>query len=486
MEERSLILCVYVGVFALAVAQRERPDLAEAAVVLADKPDRGRTIAVNDRAHAAGARVGQTIVQARAAANDAAILVHDAARSQAVWSDMLDALDAVSPLVDDSGEGLAFLEMHGVSGDPHEWIARVRRTLEPFDLPVRTALASNKFVARAAAYAADGSICPAGQEAQCVALLPLELLELDPRAIERLHLLGVNKLGELARLPHGPFVRRFGKAASAWHGRASGKDPTPFIPRAHELHVDASLYGEGAAVQEEQLYFALRILTDRVCADLSALGKGASLVQLSFECENGDVHLLPVGFAQATADPRPMLDVIRAKMENQTFASPVTGLRMQALRLEENGTPASLFTGGQADPQALSIALARLEAALGTGARAAHVHPAHRLEARFSYDPFVPPRHAALPAAATAAVHCLPQLRLLSIREIDVRISGNAPAFVGSPPQAVLECAGPWRIDDGWFEAPVMRDEYDVLLEDGALYRIFRQGECWYVRGAYD
>lgn len=482
-----MMLCVYVRVFALAVAQRERPDLAEAAIVLADTPDRGRAIAVNDRAHAAGARVGQTILQARAAANDAEILLHDSARSQLVWNDMLDALDAVSPLVDDGCEGLAFLEMRGIAGGPPEWIARVRRTLAPFDLPVRVALASNKFVARAAAYAADGSVCPAGEEAQCVAPLPLELLELDPRTVERLRLLGVNKLGELARLPHGPFVRRFGKTAAAWHERACGKDPTPFIPRAHELHVDATLYGEGAAVQEEQIYFALRILTDRVCADLVALGKGASLVQLSFECENGDVHLLPVGFAQATADPRPMLDVIRAKMEGQTFVSPVTGLRMQALRLEENGTPATLFAGGRADPQAVAVALARLEAAPGMAARQARVQPAHRLEARFAYDSFVPPLHVALPAAGAAtAVRGSPQLRLLTVREIDVRIAGNAPVFVGSPPQAVLECAGPWRIDDGWFETPVTRDEYDVLLEDGALYRIFRQGECWYVRGAYD
>jgi len=50
----------------------------------------------------------------------------------------------------------------------------------------------------------------------------------------------------------------------------------------------------------------------------------------------------------------------------------------------------------------------------------------------------------------------------------------------------VLDCAGPWRVDDGWFESPVMRDEYDVLLDDGMLCRIYRQGERWYLRGAYD
>ena len=33
---------------------------------------------------------------------------------------MLDALDAVSPLVDDVRPGLAFLDMHGIAGDARD------------------------------------------------------------------------------------------------------------------------------------------------------------------------------------------------------------------------------------------------------------------------------------------------------------------------------------------------------------------------------
>jgi hypothetical protein len=32
----------------------------------------------------------------------------------------------------------------------------------------------------------------------------------------------------------------------------------------------------------------------------------------------------------------------------------------------------------------------------------------------------------------------------------------------------------------------LVRDEYDVCLEDGALLRIAREGEAWSVRGVYD
>ncbi len=309
------------------------------------------------------------------------------------------------------------------------------------------------------------------------------MLDLDPRTVERLHLLGVTRLEDLAKLPHGPFVRRFGKAAAAWHDRARGIDPTPLRPRAHEVQIGAAAYGEGSAAQEEQVYFALRVLAERVCSDLSRAGKAATLLQMTFECENGDVRVVDVGFAQATGDSRTMLDVMRAKLEGLTFASPITGLRLQAMQLEECGAPATLFGQNDADPQALAVALARLQAATAREPQRARVRPSPRLEGRFALERFGVPVQSASGGAAVKTSPA-PQLRLLAVREIDVTMRGNEPREVGA--RRVLDCAGPWRVDDGWFEQPILRDEYDVLLDDGMLCRIYRQGERWYLRGAYD
>src|SRR5579875_1694133 len=66
----------------------------------------------------------------------------------------------------------------------------------------------NKFVARAAALAGGRRVIATQREARrFLAPLPLTLLELDPHLLERLHLLGITSLGDLAALPHGPFVR---------------------------------------------------------------------------------------------------------------------------------------------------------------------------------------------------------------------------------------------------------------------------------------
>jgi len=167
-----------------------------------------------------------------------------------------------------------------------------------------------------------------------------------------------------------------------------------------------------------------------------------------------------------------------------TFAAPITGLRVQVTRLEEGGASASLFARNEPDPQAIAVALARLEAIGGVAVHPARVRPAHRLEARFAYDDgnLIVKQHP-VTAPPKPVARC-PQLRMLAVREVTVQLRGNAPAAIDA--RRVVECAGPWRVDDGWFEAPVTRDEFDVLLDDGMLCRIYRQGEPWYLRGAYD
>ncbi|MBV8245103.1 MAG: hypothetical protein JOZ38_04205 [Candidatus Eremiobacteraeota bacterium] len=477
------LLCVTVPTFRLQVAMQTY-GVEACSAILADKRDRGHVIELNDAAKRSGARTGMTLVAAQAAASDAALLVHDPVRSGDVWRDVLDALDTVSPLIDDTAEGVAYLHMVGAAGTPQDWIANARAALEPFALPLRIAVGSNKFVARAAAFVGDGVVCAPGKERATVAPLPLEVLpDTDPQVLERLELLGIRTLGELAKLPHGPFVRRFGSRAARWHRHAQGVDMTPFLPRAHEISIEASTYGDGTAETEEQVYFALRVLVGRVQEDLSHLGKRAGALQLRIECDNGEARELTIHIATPTSAPQMLFDLAKAKVEGQTFESPIAGLRLQACRLEEGGAPTTLFASNGADPAAVALALARLESAFGVQPVAAKLQPAHALEAQFAYERFDgPPERVRSESALPAAP--IPQMRLLHVKEIPVQMVRNAPAFVGA--QAVVDFAGPWRIDEQWFQTPLRRDEYDVLLDDGALYRIFKQGERWYLRGAYD
>jgi protein ImuB len=408
------------------------------------------------------------------------------------WEELLDALDAVSPLIDDARPGLAFVDMHGSPGTPVEWMRRTREAIAPFVLDARLGIGSNKTCARAAASVGNGTICPAGEERGFLAPLSLELLDIDPKIVQRLRLLGIERIGDLARMPHGPFVRRFGPEAARWHACACGRDPAPLVPRAHSVAIEATMFGEGRADDEAQVIFALRVLLSRICSDLERCGKRAGSLQLDVELEDAATRCFDVLLASPTIRERDMLDVVRAKLDGVRFEAPIVGLRLRAVRLEEGGEKVALFADGDFDPQAIAVAISRLEAMLGEPVRRARTRSAHVLEERFAYDPYVAPKREPMndKRSQLACETLVPQLRLLAVTEIDVRVRNGEPAAVGldaKPPRAVVECSGPWRVEIGWFsDAYVVRDEYDVLLDDGELYRIYRQGTQWYLRGNYD
>jgi protein ImuB len=50
----------------------------------------------------------------------------------------------------------------------------------------------------------------------------------------------------------------------------------------------------------------------------------------------------------------------------------------------------------------------------------------------------------------------------------------------------VLNAAGPWRTSGDWWTTTAWnRDEWDIALSNGSLYRIYHDSN-WYVEGSYD
>jgi protein ImuB len=85
-----------------------------------------------------------------------------------------------------------------------------------------------------------------------------------------------------------------------------------------------------------------------------------------------------------------------------------------------------------------------------------------------------------------------------------VTVAGGRPARVttdrrGFDGGLVLQCAGPWRTSGAWWSVAPMRsegshqtawnrDEWDVALGDGAVYRIFRDRDTdrWFIDAIVD
>ncbi len=277
--------------------------------------------------------------------------------------------------------------MRGIAGDPIRWLHTVTHVLTPFEIPFALGIGPNRFVASVAAR--GKRTCARGEEAEFVAPMPLDVLPIDPHTCERLRMLGVRTLGELAALPHGPFVRRFGPESARWHALARGIDDVPLIPRPRRMMIERTLFGEGSAASEEALLFALRSLVARIVDDLVVLGQRAAELVLGLQCEDGQLHEIQIRIAHPTAREGLLFDLTRAHLEGVRLQAPVEGLRLRIERMESGGTPLSLFSTQDPDAEAVELALARIEAALGEGAvlRAFSVD-GYRPEKRVVYERF--------------------------------------------------------------------------------------------------
>ena len=70
-----------------------------------------------------------------------------------------------------------------------------------------------------------------------------------------------------------------------------------------------------------------------------------------------------------------------------------------------------------------------------------------------------------------------------------VAVTCGRPGFVAAEGirGKVLDVAGPWRTSgDWWTSDPWSRDEWDIALSDGAVYRLYCEPRGWFVEGSYD
>jgi protein ImuB len=157
-----------------------------------------------------------------------------------------------------------------------------------------------------------------------------------------------------------------------------------------------------------------------------------------------------------------------------------------------------LFARAQPTPEQLSTLLARLAALMGQDRIGAPATiDSYRPDA-FEMRPFATEHHhvAPRPAAAQPVVSTLRRCRRPVAARValdgaqPVRITTDRRGFAGG---TVLTASGPWRTSgEWWVEEPGAaswnRDEWDVSLSDGAVYRVFRDRDTdrWFVDAIVD
>ncbi len=158
----------------------------------------------------------------------------------------------------------------------------------------------------------------------------------------------------------------------------------------------------------------------------------------------------------------------------------------------------TLFTRAHPTPEQVSTLLARLGALMGQDRIGAPATVDSYRPGAFAMVPFAPRTQHLAPRTqhlAPRTQHLISSLRrcrqpvparVVADDGRPVHVTSERRGFTGGP---VTMASGPWRTSgEWWLSFPWNRDEWDVALGDGAVYRIFRDRDTngWFIDALVD
>jgi protein ImuB len=453
---------------------------------------------------------------------------------------LLDVARTCSPRVQACADRLVTLDVDGLThlfGDHHAVTEHLRRVAAEHGFPVvHVAVAATQTAAILLASTCDGlTIVPAGHEAAALAPLPVRALQLldsrdkeqgtrdkgqppipNPQSpIPTLARWGIHTLGQLAALPPDELSARLGQDGVRWQRLARGEDPAPLVPTPDEEVFEAVFEPEWPIEGMDPLAYVLDQLLPPLCRRLERRDRAAAVLHLRLRLVTRDVH------ARSLQLPAPMRDavVLRTLLMLALEATPApAGIDVVSITIDP--TPGrvvqeSLLTRAVPPPEHVATLMARLGALMGErrcgSPRLLDSHrPGAFVMGAFSMEQGQGTRNKGQDQSPTPN----PQSPSASLRRFRLPVSARVQVEHGRPLWVRTErqhlqggqvraCAGPWRTSGEWWKTPGAppseldklrgragwnRDEWDVALSDGGIYRIFEDRDTgrWFVDGMVD
>lgn len=396
-----------------------------------------------------------------------------------------------SPLVEKTSDDTVVFSITGLGslfGNAHQIASAIARQGAAMGLCANLAIAVNPSAAILAARNLSGTtIIARGKEAETLNGIPVEALPAEPELILTLHRWGVRTLGELAALPEDGLAERLGEAGPLLRRLALGEGD-------NLLNIERPV-DEFCAKQDlddpvdnlEPLLFLIGAHLRDLMRKLIQHGCSTNRVTVALKLEGGGTYIKTVELPVAASDPAALLKQIQLAMEAQPPQDASVAVSVTLDAADPHIVQSGLFLPSAPEPEKLQTLLARLEALVGKDrVGSPEILNSHRPDAYAMRPCAFEPAEPKDPA---------PQLLRLSMRYFRppvaarVMIVKSAPAKVVSSrvTSDVLEYAGPWRTSGGWWgDEAWKRDEWDVVLKDQVIYRIYVASEKWFLEGSYD
>jgi protein ImuB len=380
-------------------------------------------------------------------------------------------------------------------GSPHQIASEICRTGSKRKVEANLAIASNPDTAVLLARHFRGvTLAMPGQERFKLAALPIASLfthdtPVDFKLFETLQRWGLKTCEDLAGLPEPGVAERLGPAGVYLRNLASGLIERPLRIPALITNYEERLELEHPLELLEPLLFLLgRVLSD-LCRRLRSQSMAARSLEARFELEGQKQHRCELEFPVPLDESQTLLKLLQLQLERHPPEAAIVAFTLQVEPAEPKRIQGGFFLPPTPPPDKLQITLARIAGMVGkenVGTPALlNTHRPDAFEMR------------ALNTSASELNQPVQDSLRLAIRlfrpalHARVRLAASAPKNIMAPgvKGTVIRSAGPWKTSGEWWASTSWtREEWDIALDDGALYRIHQEMQTheWYVQGVYD
>ena len=397
-----------------------------------------------------------------------------------------------SPMVETVAPDTVVFSVDGLSslfGTLHQIASEISRRGVEMQLHASLAIAPNKSTAMLVARSYPGvTIVAPGQEADILDPIPIDTLLISPDLLLKLNRWGVRTLGELAALPEIGVVERLGETGYQLRRIALGQSTD--LLNLSLPPVEYSLYQEFDDPAEllEPILFVVSGQLHDLTAKLQQHGKSTRRVIVTLSLANGTNFVRLLDLPVAMRDPLALLKQVQLSLEAKPPAAAIMAVRVTLDPVDPRFTQSGLFHPAAPEPEKLHTLLSRLRALAGADRVGTpellntHRPDAYRLRP-CAFEPSEPAVSKVRPLRVALRYFRPPVAAEVTMRDqiprrvISERVRGT-----------VIHSAGPWRSSgDWWTDTTWARDEWDIVLEDRAIYRIYLTStQNWFLNGAYD
>ncbi len=316
--------------------------------------------------------------------------------------------------------------------------------------------------------------------------LDISSLPITEEMLETLDAWGIRDLQQLAQLPESGIAERFGETGVYLQKLAQGALERPLRVFQPDVTYYQRIELDHPVELLEPLLFLIARMLGEQCENLEAHGMAAGEVAVSLELDNKTGHARTLRLPVPMRDSKALLKLLQMDLEAHPPQAATRALSLSLKPVLPRTIQSGIFMPIAPAPDKLELTLARIRGIVGENNIGVpelldthHPHP-YRLAAS-------QPQIGEAPAQSG---HRQAFRYFRPPRPAMVELQQDRPArLVASGIHGkVLNAAGPWRTSGNWWaETAWNRDEWDVALSNGALYRIYCEpAERWFIEGSYD